>query len=100
MHLKLCPNRLLINKLRYKHNIFLDLDNAMQSSQPVCVTDTFASKPSVSGLIIFHYTKWFLLIPSALFPHEDHNTLTNRPLVNLENRTPPAFLSFALIRND
>lgn len=37
---------------------------------------------------------YFLLLftPSALPSHQDHNTLTNRPLVSLENRTPPAFL--------
>lgn len=63
------------------------------TAKSASLSDTFANNQSISGLIIFHYTKWFLLIQSALFSHQDHNTLTNKPFVNLENRTPPAFLS-------
>lgn len=58
-----------INKQRYKYSVFSYLKIAVESTQSGCVTDTLASKPRVSGLIIFHYTKWVLLIPSVVFPH-------------------------------
>lgn len=83
--LKGCHDLPPIIKPSYKHSSFF----APVGFQP----DSLSDKLSISGLIIFHYTKWFLLIPRALFSHQVHNTLTNKPLVNLENRAPPAFLS-------